>query len=349
MADFVLAAARWAFPFLLILEGIFAGIVFEHYVLKRVTRGKSRFRESFFKAFNRMGIVWFTLAGVYAAVRSADIIPGIVISARILGILNKTILVVFVLSLSLVIARICGGGVRLYTRKTKGLEQSTSIFVSFLNVLIFVIGLMVILQSFGVSITPLLTALGIGGIAIALALQDTLSNLFAGFQIIASKKIRVGDYIKLDSGDEGHVTDITWRNTTIRSLPNNTVVLPNSRLANSIVTNYNIPEKEMSFLVQVGVSYGSDLEKVERATVDVAREIMKTVPGGVPGFEPFIRYHTFGDFSIGFTVIMRAKEFVDHYPLKHEFVKKLHARYIKEGIEIPFPIRTVRMQGGDVS
>jgi len=208
---------------------------------------------------------------------------------------------------------------------------------------------MVILQSFGVSITPLLTALGIGGIAIALALQDTLSNLFAGFQIIASKKIRVGDYIKLDSGDEGHVTDITWRNTTIRSLPNNTVVLPNSRLANSIVTNYNIPEKEMSFLVQVGVSYGSDLEKVERATVDVAREIMKTVPGGVPGFEPFIRYHTFGDFSIGFTVIMRAKEFVDHYPLKHEFVKKLHARYIKEGIEIPFPIRTVRMQGGDVS
>jgi len=120
MADFVLAAARWAFPFLLILEGIFAGIVFEHYVLKRVTRGKSRFRESFFKAFNRMGIVWFTLAGVYAAVRSADIIPGIVISARILEILNKTILVVFVLSLSLVIARICGGGGSALYEKDQG-------------------------------------------------------------------------------------------------------------------------------------------------------------------------------------------------------------------------------------
>ena len=97
----------------------------------------------------------------------------------------------------------------------------------------------------------------------------------------------------------------------------------------------------MAVLVDVGVSYGSDLEEVERATVEVAREVMDEVQGGVPGFAPFIRYHTFGDFSITFTVILRAKEFVDQYLIKHEFVKRLHRRYRDEGIEIPFPIRTV--------
>ena len=112
----------------------------------------------------------------------------------------------------------------------------------------------------------------------------------------------------------------------------------------AIVTNYYFPEKEMAVLIQVGVSYDSDLKKVERVTIEVGKELMREVPGGVPEFEPFIRYHTFADFSINFTVILRAKEFVDQYLIKHEFVKRLHQRFKKEGIEIPFPIRTVYMQ-----
>jgi small-conductance mechanosensitive channel len=138
---------------------------------------------------------------------------------------------------------------------------------------------------------------------------------------------------------------ITRRNTTIKTLPNNLIVVPNSKLAAAIVTNYYQPEKEMAVLVQVGVSYDSDLKKVEKATIEVAREVMKEVPGGVPEFEPFIRYHTFADFSINFTVILRGKEFVDQHLIKHEFVKRLHERYAKEDIEIPFPIRTIHMRG----
>jgi small-conductance mechanosensitive channel len=97
----------------------------------------------------------------------------------------------------------------------------------------------------------------------------------------------------------------------------------------------------MAVLVQVGVSYRSDLEKVERVTIDVAKEVLQKVDGGVKEFEPFIRYHTFGDFSINFTVILRAKEYVHKYLITHEFIKRLHRRYQMEGIEIPFPIRTV--------
>jgi len=210
--------------------------------------------------------------------------------------------------------------------------------------LIAIIGLMVILSSLGVSVTAPLAALGIGGIAIAFALQSTLSDVLSGVYLMADRPVRVGDYIELDSGQKGYVIDIGWRSTKIKELPNNVIVIPNSKLAGSIVTNFYLPEKEMACLVQVGVSYNSDLEKVERATIDVAKKILKKVQGGVPKFEPFIRYHTFSDFSINFTVILRVKEYVDKYLLTHEFIKELHKCYKKEGIEIPFPIRTVYMK-----
>ena len=177
-----------------------------------------------------------------------------------------------------------------------------------------------------------------------MALQEPLANLFAGFHILMSKQVRPGDYVRLQTGEEGYVMDISWRNTTIRQLPNNVVIVPNSKLASIIVTNYYLPQQEMSVLVQVGVGYDSDLEKVEKVTIEVAKEVMREVPGGVPEFEPFIRYHTFGDFSIDFTVILRAREFVDQYLVKHEFIKRLHRRYQQEGIEIPFPIRTIYMR-----
>lgn len=125
-------------------------------------------------------------------------------------------------------------------------------------------------------------------------------------------------------------------------LPNNIVIVPNAKLSQAIITNYYLPDRELAVLVEIGVDYSSDLERVERITAEVARDVMRTVPGGVAIFEPFIRYHTFGEFSINFTVIMRAREFVDQYLIKHEFIKRLHVRYAKEGITIPFPTRTVR-------
>ncbi len=138
-----------------------------------------------------------------------------------------------------------------------------------------------------------------------------------------------------------------WRGVRIKQLPNVVIIIPNSKLAGSTIINYALPENEMSILVQVGVDYSSDLEKVEKTTIDVARDVMKTVEGGVKDFEPFIRYHTFADSSVNFTVILRAQEFVSQYLLKHEFIKRLHKRYHQEGITIPFPIRTLFIKKED--
>ena len=147
--------------------------------------------------------------------------------------------------------------------------------------------------------------------------------------------------MKLDSGQEGYVIDINWRTTKIKMLPNNIVLVPNDKLIKSLVTNYYLPDKELSVLVEIGVHYDSDLNKVERITSEVGRQVMKEIAGAVAGFEPFVRFHSFGDSSINFTVVLRVKEFADQYLIKHEFIKRIHDRYRKEGIVIPYPIRAI--------
>lgn len=230
-------------------------------------------------------------------------------------------------------------------RRNRGLKNMAPTFSRIINIFIWGIGIFMLMDIFGISITPLLASLGIAALAIGLALQETLSNFFSGIYILLSQPVRVGDYIEIENGSKGYVTNIGWRETRIRTLPNNTVVIPNGKLSQSIITNYYLPHKEMACLVQVGVSYTSDLEKVEKVTIEVGKEVLQKVTGGVKTFDPFIRYHTFNDFSIDFTVILRVDEFVDKYLTTHEFVKALHKRYKKEGIEIPFPIRTIHMKG----
>jgi small-conductance mechanosensitive channel len=203
------------------------------------------------------------------------------------------------------------------------------------------LGLLVVLNGLGLSITPMLTALGVGGLAVALALQEPLGNFFAGLFLTLAGQIRVGDYVKLDSGQEGYVADFGWRSTRLRMLANNLVVVPNSRLAQALVVNHHLPSQDLAVLVEVGVDYASDLHHVERVVTEVGRDVMRTVPGGVAEFEPFVRFHTFGESSIDFTAILRAREYVDQYLVKHEFIKRLHLRFDEERIVIPFPIRSL--------
>jgi small-conductance mechanosensitive channel len=124
-------------------------------------------------------------------------------------------------------------------------------------------------------------------------------------------------------------------------LANNLIIVPNAKLAQAIVVNHHLPAPDLAVLVDVGVDYGSDLGHVEQVVSEVGREVMTDVVGGVPDFQPFVRFHTFSDSSINFTAILRGREFVDQYLLKHEFVKRLHARFHREGIVIPFPVRTI--------
>lgn len=303
-----------------------------------VTKTKSQIDDIIISSMKGPFIIWCIMLGMYLALEVSKL------PQEAVNIVSKILLVLGITSVTLVLANISSKLVRIYSDKLNTALPVTSLTQNITKIVIFGVGILIILNSLGISITPILATLGVGGLAVALALQDTLSNLFAGFHIIIAKQIRVGDYIKLESGEEGYVTDINWRTTKIKMLPNNVVLVPNDKLTKAIITNYYLPDKEMAVLVNLGVHYNSDLKKVERVTCEVAKQVMKEVSGGVPEFEPFIRYHTFGDFSINFTVILRAKEFVDQYLIKHEFTKRLHERYSKEGIVIPYPIRAINYE-----
>jgi small-conductance mechanosensitive channel len=279
--------------------------------------------------------VWLALVGAWLAVSYWPInVQGRLLAERLVFVAGAASVTLFVAALvSRVIAE--SGA----TRTT--LLPVTSLTRSLAWGLVVVLGLLVILNGLGISITPMLTALGVGGLAVALALQEPLSNLFAGLFVTLAGQMRVGDYLKLDSGEEGYVVDFSWRSTRLRMLSNNVIIVPNARLSQAVVTNYHLPSRDLAVLVDLGVDYASDLAHVERVTIDVARSVMQEVTGAVPEFEPFVRFHTFGQSSIDFSVIMRGSEFVDQFLIKHEFAKRLHARYEQEGIVIPFPIRTL--------
>lgn len=327
--------------------GIFLGTLIFGFILRKIIfirlkrlagHTKTQVDDVIVDAIKSPLIIWFLMLAIYLALEFSKLPDNFVF------IISKALLALGIFSVTFVLANITGKMIKVYSSKLESALPITSLTQNISRIIIFGLGILIILNSLGIEITPILATLGIGGLAVALALQDTLSNLFAGFHIVAARQIKVGDYIKLDSGEEGYVTDINWRSTKIRMLPNNVVLVPNEKLTKVIVINFYLPDKEMAVLVNLGVHYKSDLEKVEKVTCEVAKEIMKTIPGGVPEFDPFIRYHTFADSSINFTVILRAKEFVDQYLIKHEFIKKLHTRYIQEGINIPFPIRAINYE-----
>jgi len=283
-------------------------------------------------------LIWLIMISIYAALSFSKL------SDRVVAVSGKTLIVLGLLSLTLVVANIVSKIIREYSSRLDNTLTNTSLVQNLSRIIIYGVGALVVLNNFGISITPVLATLGVGGLAVALALQDTLSNLFAGFYISLNKLVRIGDYVKLDSGEEGYVTDLNWRTTKIRMLANNMVLVPNSKLTQANIVNYYFPGKDMSVKVDVGVHYKSNLRHVEQVACEVAKETMQQVVGGVPDFTPFIRYHTLGDFSINFTVVLRAAEYADQYVIKHEFIIRLHERFGKEGIIIPYPIKAVNLE-----
>lgn len=237
--------------------------------------------------------------------------------------------------------RFLSGTLRRQTSRSEALVSSRSILQGITRGVVFGIGALILLSTLGISITPLIASLGITSLAVALALQPTLENFFSGVQLVMDKPIRVGDFIELDSGEQGFVEKIGWRSTWIRMLPNNMVIMPNSVLSQSKIINYYYPQKEMSMPVEVGVHYDSDLEHVERVTVEVAREILVSHKWGVDDYDTFIVYHTFDSSSINFTVMLRAQEYFNQFFIRSAFIKALHKRYKEEGIVVPYPIRAL--------
>ena len=334
-------------PACIVLASLTAGIIADRlirrYIGHHLAVEESTWKYVLIRSMQGVPIFFSFIIGLYWAIDAVEISP------TLTKLLSYLLFTSNVFSITRVLARTVDGVVTMYFERSGKNLPKTTLLNSILIGVIYAMGLLVILQYYGISIAPILTAAGVGGMAVALALQETLSNIFSGLHLILSKQVRVGDYIRLDSDNEGRVTDITWRYTTILTSANNTVVVPNAKLSSAILTNYDMPEPQIAVIIPVGVSYDSDLEKVETVTVAVAADVMERLEGSMVK-TPAVFFHTFGDSSIDFNVVLYARRFTDRTQLKHEFIKALTQRYREEGIDIPFPVRTIlRPESSDTS
>ena len=213
------------------------------------------------------------------------------------------------------------------------------ILIRITSIVIFTLGALVALDLMGIPITPLLAGLGIGGLAVALALSPTISSFIAGTYVVAEGHISEGDYIEIDSERAGFVTSVGWRSTVLRSRFNNMIVVPNSLITESIVTNYATPSPAVTGNVENGVSYESDLKHVEEVSLEVARKVIEEAEAAHKDFEPVFRYMEFADSNINFRIIFQGVNRAGMIAIRHEIIKELHARFQEEGIEINYPVR----------
>jgi len=205
--------------------------------------------------------------------------------------------------------------------------------------LVVVISVLTLMSLWNVNLSPFLASAGIAGIALALAARESLANFFGGISIFLDKSYKVGDYIILDSGERGEVVDIGIRSTRIKTRDDVMITIPNSIMANSKIINESAPEPRFRLRIPIGVSYGSDLDKVE----EILLSLVSTIPHVVKSPEPRIRYREFGDSSINLELLCWVDHPENKGPVTHHLIKLIHKRFREEGIVIPFPQRDVHI------
>jgi small-conductance mechanosensitive channel len=259
---------------------------------------------------------------------------------RFLGKLTGTLAIALV---SYAIAKIIILYLQRAGQREPALRRVTDPACFVVKLLFALLALVIVLENFGVHLTAVWTTLGVGSVAVALALQETLSNLFAGLYLLADRPISPGDYIKMDSGQEGYVVRVGWRSTTMRTLGNNLVVVPNSTMAKAVITNYTTPEPRLALSINVGVAYGTNPDKVEKVLLEIASSAAQDgVEGLLASPAPSVRLIPgFGNSTLDFQLNVQVRTFVDQYFVQHELRKRILARFAKEGIDMPFPTRTI--------
>lgn len=313
------------------------GFGLRHICRRYALRFRNTWGEFFFSLLEPLPTPLLILAALYTAIEEFNL------PRRWDHIASQAILVLVIVVLFFFPARVINLFLSGMARKQPQLERVTQPANFLVKVLFALVAVVVVLENLGVHLTAVWTTLGVGSVAVALALQDTLGNFFAGLYILADHPIKLNDYIRLDSGQEGFVTRIGWRSTLLRTGQNNLVVVPNSTLAKAVITNFSLPEERLLASVQVSVACDTDARRVEKMLTEIATGLAQEGFGGalddpapsallIPGF---------GASSLDFTVYMHVRQFVDQGGVQSELRKRILERFANEGIDMPFPTRAL--------
>ncbi|MBL8233780.1 MAG: mechanosensitive ion channel [Bryobacterales bacterium] len=210
--------------------------------------------------------------------------------------------------------------------------QLSGVSRALIHVFVMLLGLTVLFRYFDIAVAPILTALGVGGLAVALALRDTLANFFAGIHILVEAPVSVGEFIRLSSGEEGTVTDIGWRTTRVHTTDNNTVVIPNERITSSILTNFALPDQRMMTSVVVFTDFGVDIDQIEASLAEEAAQ----VEGIEPGFAPVVLFDPGATPThLGFKVVVQVPNRLAVGLTQSRLRERIYRRFQKDGVPMP--------------
>ncbi|RYZ70659.1 MAG: mechanosensitive ion channel family protein [Proteobacteria bacterium] len=275
----------------------------------------------------RVPLLVFVLIGITRA--AGDFLP---IPEKRIDTFEKWMGVALILTLTWAASRVAGSLLQSPKLDQKLSSSLQTLLIKIARFMIFSLGTLVALGHLGVSITPILASLGVGSIAIALALQDTLGNLFSGFYLLIDQPFLVGDQVKLESGAEGKVKLVGWRSTQIELGTASLLVVPNSKLSSSMVTNYSRPIREVGLSVIVQISYDSDLARAEEIALDVATEVSQQTDYVPENHVPNVRINGFLDLGIQVSINTRAKSFEHQAMIRHLILGKIKTRFDAEKI-----------------
>ena len=274
-------------------------------------------------------------------------IPDIGLPGRLGRWLEGALDIGFVLACALVISRVAVAAVTGYVTRNPSMSPAVGVARVSVRLLIGALAIITALQTLGVPVAPLLTTLGVGSLAVALALQETLANFFAGLYLLADRPVRTGDYIKIDGaqgqGEEGYVESIGWRSSRLRTLANNTVIVPNQKLSQAILINFNLPAKPVGMAVNVVVAATAEPTAVEACLNDELVRAAAELPALIGG-KPAARLTDLTDAGQVWSCGVQVADMESQGPAGHELRKRLLGRLRREGIALGVPARLV--QGG---
>ncbi len=324
---------------ILVFAGLLVGFALNRALHHWTKKFRGTWGELFFALVESLPIPLLVLTAIYGGLESLTLPRRYeVIGSKL--ILAFVLLVIFYFPAKMLILFL-----RRVSQTNPSLERVTQPASFVIRAIFALLATIIFLENLGVSLTAVWTTLGVGSVAVALALQDTLSNFFSGLYLLVDQPVSVGDYIRLDSGSEGYVVRIGGRSTTLRTLGNNFIIIPNSTLAKAVITNYSMPEERQSLDIRVRVSYGNDAARVERMLLEIARQAARENLEGLLTYpDPSVRFNPgFSESSLDFTLSVQIRKFVDQYLVQSELRKRILDRFQKEGIDMPFPTRTIML------
>ncbi len=220
-------------------------------------------------------------------------------------------------------------------------DQTLPLFNNLLMILVVALSIYSILLAWNIDVTAWMASAGILGLAISFAAKDTLANLFSGVFIVADAPFKLGDFIVLDSGERGEVTNIGIRSTRLLTRDDVEITVPNSIMGNTKITNEaGGPHEKYRIRIKVGVAYGSDIDKVHKVLLDVAKNHTEVCKNP----EPRVRFRAFGDSSLDHELLCWVGKPVLRGRVSHKINTEIYKHFLKEGIEIPFPQRDVHIR-----